>query len=95
MSKSQLDGGFDCKFFLHINGSNEYINYMIQNIFEHFPGVCLVYRPSSDVVMFRTSLPLVGPGGRLDECYRSYRCTTSRGGKSSQKLFPKKVITFI
>ena len=47
MSKSQLDGGLHCKFFLHINGSNEYINNIIQIPLEHFPGVCLVSRLSS------------------------------------------------
>ena len=39
MSKSQLDGGFDCKFSLHINGSYEYANYIIETPMEHFSGV--------------------------------------------------------
>ena len=43
----QSDGGLKCKLFLHINGSLEYTNYMIQISMEHFSGVSLVYRPSS------------------------------------------------
>ena len=40
MSKSQLDGGFQCKLFLHINGSLKYTNYVLQIPMEHFWGVC-------------------------------------------------------
>ena len=48
MSKSQLDGGLQCKLFLHINGSLKYTNQVIQIPMEHFQGVCSVYRLSSD-----------------------------------------------
>ena len=49
MSKSHSDGGFQCKLFLHINRSNEYINYTIRIPWEHFSGVSLVYRLSSEI----------------------------------------------
>jgi len=39
MSKSQLDGRLQFKFFLHINGSLEYTNYAIEIPVEHFSGV--------------------------------------------------------
>ena len=39
MSKSQSDGGLQFKFFLHVNGSPEYTNYLIEIPMEHFFGV--------------------------------------------------------